>query len=560
MLVALATLAGTVDAQDAPPPGDSTTTTSTTSTTTPTPSTSTVVTTSTSTPSSTTTTTPSTTDPSTTTTSTVPETSLDEGPMVAAAAADGCAVSRILLPGYQGLDVECLENVLVGLGFLASADSVFDGATTQAVRRVQADAGHYQSGVAGPPVLELLGVWSTPSQRHDMPPGSFGCVGSRLLFSGYVGLDVGCLDNVLVILGYDLAPNNVVDAGTASAVAALQSDLGLRVDGTPGVATLSAIGLWTQPSGEEPLPPPGSYGCAVSRILLPGFAGLDVACVDNVLAEMGYLATPNNVVDAETQAALRAVQRTFGLYESGIGGPGTLSTLSLWQTPATPWPPSAGSFGCATSRTLAPAAAGLDVACLDNILLMLGYRLAPNTTVDASTMAAVRLAQSHLGLPVDGIPGPATLTQLGMYVPPPPPPPTPTYGLPANSGSGRRVVYDRGQQRVWAVDANGEVVKTHRVSGRRYEPYAGTYSVYSRSLNTYSTADPNVKWRYMVRFTYGFNGGRIGFHEIPNRFGVPLQSTAQLGQPLSGGCVRQSTSDALWMWNWAGIGTKVVVL
>jgi lipoprotein-anchoring transpeptidase ErfK/SrfK len=41
---------------------------------------------------------------------------------------------------------------------------------------------------------------------------------------------------------------------------------------------------------------------------------------------------------------------------------------------------------------------------------------------------------------------------------------------------------------------------------------------------------------------------------------VPLQSESQLGQPLSGGCVRQSTSDAIWTWNWAYLGTKVVVL
>jgi len=137
--------------------------------------------------------------------------------------------------------------------------------------------------------------------------------------------------------------------------------------------------------------------------------------------------------------------------------------------------------------------------------------------------------------------------------------PAPIVTQPTLPGSGRRVVYSRSQQRVWAIDSAGTVVKTHAVSGRLYEPYAGTYSVYSRSLYTYSTDNPDIKFRYMVRFTYGPGGGRIGFHEIPTKFGVPLQSTAQLGQPLSGGCVRQSTPDAQWMWDWAGIGTKVVV-
>jgi lipoprotein-anchoring transpeptidase ErfK/SrfK len=133
-------------------------------------------------------------------------------------------------------------------------------------------------------------------------------------------------------------------------------------------------------------------------------------------------------------------------------------------------------------------------------------------------------------------------------------------GLPSHSGSGRRIVYSRAQQQVWAVDAQGRVVKTHRVSGLRNSPRAGTYRVFSRSLTTFSTENRAVTWRYMVRFAHGPDGGNIGFHEIPTKRGVPLQSVAQLGEPLSHGCVRQSHADALWTWNWAGVGTKVVVL
>jgi lipoprotein-anchoring transpeptidase ErfK/SrfK len=132
--------------------------------------------------------------------------------------------------------------------------------------------------------------------------------------------------------------------------------------------------------------------------------------------------------------------------------------------------------------------------------------------------------------------------------------------LPPHSGGGRRVVYSRAQQRVWIVDGGGHVVKTHRVSGQRGLPRAGTYRVFSRSMSTYSKDNPAVTWRYMVRFAHGPNGGNIGFHEIPTKRGNPLQSTSQLGQPLSAGCVRQSHADAVWMWNFAGVGTKVVVL
>ncbi|HVE18324.1 MAG TPA: L,D-transpeptidase, partial [Ilumatobacteraceae bacterium] len=70
---------------------------------------------------------------------------------------------------------------------------------------------------------------------------------------------------------------------------------------------------------------------------------------------------------------------------------------------------------------------------------------------------------------------------------------------------------------------------------------------------------PNICMRFMVRFAHGPLGDNIGFHEIPRKDGVPIESDAQLGLPLSGGCVRQSTADAMFMWDFAGIGTTVVV-
>ncbi|MEM9514168.1 MAG: L,D-transpeptidase [Actinomycetota bacterium] len=149
-----------------------------------------------------------------------------------------------------------------------------------------------------------------------------------------------------------------------------------------------------------------------------------------------------------------------------------------------------------------------------------------------------------------------------QLVDPPPPPPPPEWVLPANSGEGRRVVYSKSIQRVWAVDANGVVAKTHKVSGRQtpLDPRPGTYSVWSRSLHTFAIQNPTITWKYMVRFAHGGQGGNIGFHEIPFQYGRPVQSISQLGQPLSGGCVRQATPDAIWMWNWAQLGTTVVVL
>jgi peptidoglycan hydrolase-like protein with peptidoglycan-binding domain len=260
------------------------------------------------------------------------------------------------------------------------------------------------------------------------------------------------------------------------------------------------------------------------------------------------LRAPDWEFDRAAVGALRHYQGLKGLSQDGRAGAYVLATLGIW----TPPPP----VSCKIATTITRGSTGPAALCVERKLVSLGYALAgPDRSFDATSVDALRAYQRSKGLTVDGVAGPMTLYSLGIWSGPPP-----ALALPANSGSGRRVVYSRARQRVWAVDADGTVVKTHLVSGRLYEPYAGTYSVYSRSLYTYSTADPNVKWRYMVRFAYGPDGGRIGLHEIPTKFGVPLQTVGQLGQPLSGGCVRQSTADAQWMWNWAYLGTKVVFL
>lgn len=132
--------------------------------------------------------------------------------------------------------------------------------------------------------------------------------------------------------------------------------------------------------------------------------------------------------------------------------------------------------------------------------------------------------------------------------------------LPPDTGSGRRVVYSKSRMRVWIIDGDENVQRTYLVSGRLNQPSPGTYSVFSRSTYTCSISQSNVCMRWMVRFAHGPSGDNIGFHEIPRQNGVPMQGNSQLGQPLSHGCVRQSTEDAQYMWAWAGVGTKVVVI
>ena len=132
--------------------------------------------------------------------------------------------------------------------------------------------------------------------------------------------------------------------------------------------------------------------------------------------------------------------------------------------------------------------------------------------------------------------------------------------VPEESGEGRRIVYSVSAQRVWLIEADTSVLDTYLVSGRRNSPRPGTYRVFSKSLNA-RAARVNLTMKYMVRFTRASSGLAIGFHDLPRYSnGEPMQILDQLGTYRSGGCVRQSRPNAERLYQWAPIGTTVVVL
>jgi lipoprotein-anchoring transpeptidase ErfK/SrfK len=134
--------------------------------------------------------------------------------------------------------------------------------------------------------------------------------------------------------------------------------------------------------------------------------------------------------------------------------------------------------------------------------------------------------------------------------------------LPAGSGTGKRIVFDMSDQRVWLVDPDAqgddEVARTYLVSGSLTDNlHPGTYAVYSKSRWAVGIDDSGTM-EYFTRFTRGDNAA-IGFHSIPTKNGRLLQTQAQLGTPQSHGCIRQTLTDARRLWDFAPVGTKVVV-
>jgi len=131
--------------------------------------------------------------------------------------------------------------------------------------------------------------------------------------------------------------------------------------------------------------------------------------------------------------------------------------------------------------------------------------------------------------------------------------------LPGDAGEGRRVVFSEGRQRVWLVGEGDVVERTYLVSGSVYDNLdLGTFEVYSRSEQALGIEDSG-SMRWFVRFAYGDTGAAIGFHDIPVDEGAKVQTPAELGTPTSHGCVRQRTRDALAIWEFAPVGTTVVV-
>jgi lipoprotein-anchoring transpeptidase ErfK/SrfK len=234
---------------------------------------------------------------------------------------------------------------------------------------------------------------------------------------------------------------------------------------------------------------------------------------------------------------------------------------------------------------LAMGDTGDDVTCLQQGLVNAGYTtVAVNGSFDGPTYQAVRQVQTERDLFVDGIVGRETAISLNVWpdeqsfvihTPPPAPGATDSMGfplssvastgadappLPENSGSGRRIVYDRRGQRVWAVGEDGEIIRSYLVSGSKYGNEApGVHEVYSKS--EMSTAwNGRAFLPLMVRYQKT-SIGAIGFHAIPihRSDGTVYMTEAELGTRLSGGCQRQANDDARFMWNFASIGTKVVV-
>lgn len=215
-------------------------------------------------------------------------------------------------------------------------------------------------------------------------------------------------------------------------------------------------------------------------------------------------------------------------------------------TVANPEPPES-----ATVPDQRPPAAliGCLVVVVLAVVVGLWVTVAPERAVDRAGAAVDTVDAASALLPSTTVVRPPTVA--------PPPTVPPDEVLPI-SGWGHRMVFSIQRQRVWWVDADDVVLRTSLVSARFDMPDTGVFQVFSKTLD--ATGFDGSKMDHFVRFTRGPNGGAIGFHDIPEFDGVPVQSDEQLGQPLSHGCIRQREVDATFTWDFLEVGDNVVVV
>lgn len=124
--------------------------------------------------------------------------------------------------------------------------------------------------------------------------------------------------------------------------------------------------------------------------------------------------------------------------------------------------------------------------------------------------------------------------------------------LPADSGTGLRVVYALEAQRVWLVDESGKVTRTYKVTPGSVSPLPGEYTVTSRSAHI--TGSDGVPVENVVRFAQ-VGEAVVGFSAALDSKAKP---EADPGKKTGG--IREKRADGAAMWVFATIGTKVVVV
>ncbi|WP_103541275.1 hypothetical protein [Streptomyces sp. SM1] len=124
--------------------------------------------------------------------------------------------------------------------------------------------------------------------------------------------------------------------------------------------------------------------------------------------------------------------------------------------------------------------------------------------------------------------------------------------VPADSGTGRRIVYSLDQKRVWLVDASDAARRTFTVWPGTVSPDPGTYAIGTRTEAT--TGSDGVEVEHIMYFT-AESGVSVAFSNA-----VDGSSPPPAAPDAKTGGIRVTKNDGRALWTFGTTGTTVRVV
>ena len=291
-----------------------------------------------------------------------------------------------------------LQKLLADRGFYNGAvDGIMGSQTRSAIIAAQKAYNLTTDGVAGPQTLAAL--------ESDGAKAVITTVSATT--TSTKSAEVSSLQELLSKRGfYNGAVDGIMGPQTRSAIVAAQKNYGLVTDGIAGTQTMAAL-----ESGASKVSVATKNPETIPSVTKT--SNKDVAALQQLLAQRGfYNGAIDGIKGAQTNAAIAAAQKNYGLTVDGIAGAQTMAAL---QTDAKSSPKPTASNQAA--NTVIPAIDG-GVANLQNLLTDRGFYNGPITGfLGTRTRDAIIAAQKAYGLTADGVAGARTIAALEAGAP-----------------------------------------------------------------------------------------------------------------------------------------------
>ncbi|WNI17142.1 hypothetical protein [Actinacidiphila sp. ITFR-21] len=170
------------------------------------------------------------------------------------------------------------------------------------------------------------------------------------------------------------------------------------------------------------------------------------------------------------------------------------------------------------------------------------------TGLTGAALAVVSVLAIQAGGSPSAAPPPVRPPHTATARPTTPPPPPP---VPANSGTGKRIVYSLSQQRVWVVPPGGAPVATFTVVPGTVPAKPGTHYVSGRTPST--VGGDGARIEHVVYFEYTAETWVAFSARTDDKVVAP-------GRSLHTGGIRAHRADIARIWNNTVHGSTVVVL